>query len=135
MNGTMSIKAKLEPRGKRRSSPLPEGVTDVDSPRRGRIPRVAKLLALAHRFQWLLDEGVVKDYAELARLGQVTRARITQIMNLLNLSPEIQEEILFLPPMLTGRDRPTERQLRNVLSNLDWSKQRRGQAMMNLPSP
>ena len=50
----------------------------------------------------------------MARLRQVTRARITQIMNLLNLSPEIQEEILFLPPILDGRDRLTEWQLRKI---------------------
>src|SRR5206468_1851564 len=49
----------------------------------GRVPRVARLLALAHRFEGLLRQGAVKDYAELARLGHVTRARITQLMNLL----------------------------------------------------
>ena len=35
--------------------------------------------------------------AELARLGRVSRARITQIMDLLMLAPEIQEEVLHLP--------------------------------------
>ena len=39
-----------------------------------------------------------RDYAELARLGRVTRARMTQIMKLLDLAPDIQEQILFLPP-------------------------------------
>src|SRR3712207_3152134 len=34
---------------------------------------------------------------KVARLGHVTRARVTQIMNLLNLAPDIQEAILFLP--------------------------------------
>lgn len=34
--------------------------------------------------------------AELARLGRVSRARITQIMDLLMLAPEIQEEVLYL---------------------------------------
>ncbi len=45
----------------------------------------------------LIREGVVTDYAELARLGHVTRARVTQIMNLLHLAPDIQETLLFLP--------------------------------------
>ena len=49
----------------------------------GRVPRVARLLALAHRFEQLLHEGVVKDYADLGRLGHVTRARVSQIMVLL----------------------------------------------------
>ena len=62
----------------------------------GAVPRLARLLALAIRFEGLVREGEVRDYADLARLGQVTRARITQIMNLLNLAPDIQEDILLL---------------------------------------
>ena len=61
-----------------------------------RIPRLARLLALAHRCETLLQAGVVKDYATLARLGHVSRARICQIVSLLQLAPDIQEEILFL---------------------------------------
>jgi hypothetical protein len=43
-----------------------------------------------------------KDYSQLARLGHVSRAQITQIMNLLLLAPDIQEEILFLPKTVAG---------------------------------
>src|SRR5215211_7835889 len=70
----------------------------------GRIPRVTRLLALAHRFDGLIREGVVGDYAELARLGHVSRARISQIMNLLLLAPDVQEAVLFLPRVERGRD-------------------------------
>lgn len=91
----------------------------------GRIPRVAKLMALAIRFEKLINEGVVKDYAELAHLGHVTRARMTQIMNLLNLASEIQEEILFLPRVEQGRDPITERDLRQIVAVSDWMIQRR----------
>ena len=48
-----------------------------------RIPRITRLMALAIKFQGMLDCGAVRDYADLARLGYVTRARVTQIMNLL----------------------------------------------------
>ncbi len=61
----------------------------------GRVPRIARLMALAIRFERLLADGEVHDYADLARLGHVTRARVTQIMNLLNLAPDIQEELLY----------------------------------------
>jgi len=91
----------------------------------GRIPRVAKLMALAILFEGLIRDGVVTDYAELARLGHVTRARITQIMNLLHLAPDIQEKLLFLPPVEQGRDPVTERELREVAAEVDWKKQRR----------
>ena len=61
------------------------------------ISRIARLMALAIRFDGLLREEKIRDYAELARRGWVTRARMTQIMKLLDLAPDIQEQILFLP--------------------------------------
>ena len=90
-----------------------------------RVPRVAKLMALAIRFEGLIRDGVVADYAELARLGHVTRARMTQIMALLNLAPDIQEAILFLEPVERGKDPITERELRPIVAIADWKKQRR----------
>ena len=90
----------------------------------GRIPRVAKLMALAIRFDQLIRDGVVTDQAELARLGHVSRARLTQIMNLLCLAPDIQEEILFLPATERGRDAITEKQLRPIAAIPNWRRQR-----------
>src|ERR1039457_4943316 len=86
----------------------------------GSIPRIARLLALAIRMEGLLRSETIRDYAELARLGRVTRARMTQIMQLLNLAPDIQEEILFLLPV----KRLNERNLRTIVSRLDWHEQR-----------
>ena len=91
----------------------------------GRVPRVAKLLALAHRLERLLRDGVVKDYAELGQLGRVTRARISQIMSLLNLAPDIQVTILFLPRTERGRDPVVLRDLLPLTTVPDWKKQRR----------
>ena len=82
-------------------------------------------MALAIRFDGLIRDGVVADQAALARLGHVTRARITQIMNLLNLAPDIQEEILFLPPVCKGRDGVMERRVRKVAAMADWRMQRK----------
>ena len=97
------------------------GATEV----RGRISRVTRLLALAHRFEKLIADGDVHDYADLARLGHVTRARLSQIMDLLLLAPDIQEEILFLPAVEAGEDPVHERQLRRIVATTDWRKQRR----------
>jgi hypothetical protein len=91
---------------------------------RGRIPRVARLLALAHHFDELLKTGAVDTQAELAELAKLTPARVTQIMNLLALAPDIQEEIFFLPPVTEGRPSITERHLRQVLKTVVWSEQR-----------
>src|SRR5207248_7199993 len=91
----------------------------------GRVPRVARLLALAHRFEGLLCEGVVQGYAELARLGQVTPARVSQVMALLGLAPDIQEAILFLPRTVRGRDPIQMYELLPLTTVLDWKTQRR----------
>jgi len=91
----------------------------------GRVPRVARLMALAHRFEGLLRAGQLANGAELARLGQVTRARISQIMNLLYLAPDIQEELLFLPPTVRGRDPIILRDLQPIAATPYWAEQRR----------
>lgn len=91
----------------------------------GRVPRVARLMALALKFEGLVREGVVADYAELARLGQVTRARVTQVMNLTLLTPDIQEALLFLPPVEHGRDPLVFRDLQPLAATPDWRKQRK----------
>jgi hypothetical protein len=95
-------------------APSPDGHT-------ASLPRIARLMALAIRFDGLLRDNKIRDYAELARLGRVTRARMTQIMKLLNLAPDIQEQILFLPHV-RGLN---ERNLRPIVSRIDWDEQRR----------
>lgn len=91
----------------------------------GNIPRVSKLMALAIRYDRLVGRGEVRDYADLARLGYVTRARITQIMNLLNLAPDIQEAILFLPRTVKGRDPIKEKVMRPIAAIPHWTRQRK----------
>ncbi len=91
----------------------------------GRIPRVSRLLALAIRLETLIAEGRVPNYAGLARLAHVSRARITQIVNLTLLAPDIQEAILFLPPVHQGPDTIIERDLRPIAGEPDWTRQRR----------
>jgi len=91
---------------------------------RGRIPRVARLMALAIRLERLIAEGRVPNYTALARLAHVSRARITQIVNLTLLAPDIQEAILFLPPVHQGPDAIIERDLRPIAGEPDWTRQR-----------
>lgn len=104
--------AKSTQRGRRRESGsmVPEPTT---------IPRLARLVALAIKFQAMVERGEVRDYADLARLGYVTRARLTQIMNLLLLAPDLQEQLLFSATTVE------ERSLRNVVKLVEWREQRR----------
>ena len=90
-----------------------------------RLPRITRLMALAIRFEELLQSKKVKDYAALARLGGVSRARVTQIMNLLNLAPDIQETLLFLEPVRpVWRDPLSERVCRDMIREPEWGRQR-----------
>ena len=123
MSGSQEITYALDFCASRRSQPE-STATFPPSPAGGKdssVPRIARLMALAIRFARLLRAEEFRDYAELARLGRVTRARMTQIMKLLDLAPDIQEQILFLPN-LTGLH---ERNLRPIVSRIDWNEQRR----------
>lgn len=83
-----------------------------------RVPRIAKLMALAIHFDQLIRDGKLRDQAEIAELGRVSRVRVTQIMNLLNQAPEIQEELLF------GSSRYSERAMRKLTAISRWAAQR-----------
>ncbi len=88
----------------------------------GGLPRITKLMALAIRMEGLLQEGVAKDYADLARLGGVSRSRITQILNLRDLAPALQERLLQLPESGNAHGL-TEGALRQISGLVDWREQ------------
>ena len=105
-------------RGCRQAAPLSH---PTDS---GRLPRVALQLALAHEIDRRLRAGELPDLATIARRAGLTRARVTQILGLLLLAPDIQEAILALPPFTRGRDPLPERALRPLVAEPDWNAQR-----------
>lgn len=90
-----------------------------------RVPRVARLMALAIHCDERVRSGALRDYAEIARLGHVSRARVSQIMNLLLLANDIQEQILLLPPIQRGRDPLKLADLQSIARLVDWSAQRK----------
>ncbi len=119
---TKKIHFSMANKGKRQIKPGPAPITDTPD---GRVPRVSRLMALAIKFDRLIAEGAIRDQAQLADLGHVTRARVTQIMNLLYLAPDIQEAILHLPRVTSGKDPITERHLRDLGAEPNWATQRR----------
>ncbi len=106
----MKIKVKLPKRPKEPAPPPP------DSPKPP--TRLARMLALAHLIERKVESGELKDYAEAARTLGISRARMTQVMNLLVLSPEIQERVLI------GNDRVSERGVRSIFHNAEWKRQK-----------
>ena len=94
---TVQCQVHLRRRGKGRQE-LVSGAGPEALPREpGRVPRVARLAALAIRFEGLVRTGAVASYSEIATLGHVTRARVSQVMNLLNLAPDILEAAASAP--------------------------------------
>jgi len=93
--------------------------------RKPHIPHISKLMAIAIRYDKLLRDGTVADTVELAELCHVSQPRITQILNLNHLAPDIQEELLHLPHVTTGRDPIHEKLLRPITAEISWKKQRR----------
>jgi hypothetical protein len=82
------------------------------------------MMALAIRLDHLIKTRQVTDQAELARVGHVSRARLTQIMDLNMLAPDIQEEILELPTSRGYRQCPQEKEVRRIAIDLNWNNQR-----------
>jgi DNA invertase Pin-like site-specific DNA recombinase len=112
--------------GSRVPSTLAEGGTGA--PAAPRLPRVSRLLALALKMEEMIQAGTVKKYSDLARLGQVSAARITQMMNLLLLAPDIQEQILSPDIPMIGLRESAVRKLSSIVL---WDDQRvRWQALL-----
>ena len=81
------------------------------------------MLALAHRLQRAIRRGEYNDRADLARQFGITRARVTQLLNLTLLAPDIQEDVLKLEAV-DGVQPTSERALRGVVTAVEWGEQR-----------
>ncbi len=79
--------------------------------------RAARMLALAHHVKRLIEVGELGDYAQAARVLGVTRARMTQVMGLVLLAPEIQERVLL------GESAATGHALRRLVGVANWDEQ------------
>jgi hypothetical protein len=81
------------------------------------------MLALAHRVQAAIDAGEYESRADAARDLGLTPARLTQLLDLTLLAPDLQEELLFLEAV-DGREPVSERALRAVARRVGWPEQR-----------
>jgi hypothetical protein len=116
---TLALPAHRRPHRGEAREPSREG-SEAHPPLARSTPRIARLMALAIRFEGLIRAGTMPDYAALARVGRVSRARMSQIRKLLDLAPDLQEQILFLPQI----SHLNERNLRIIVRQIDWSTQR-----------
>src|SRR5262249_54744790 len=103
MNTSTVIRGTLPFRRRGRAHDLGAAATEATKASAPRIPRIAQLLALARHIDDLVRSGALGSYAAAARLGHVSRARMSQILALLNLAPDLQEQLLFLQRPARGR--------------------------------
>jgi hypothetical protein len=92
-------------------------------------------MSLAIRFDGLIANGTVSNQADLARLGHVSRARLTQIMNLVLLAPDIQEALLFLTQEGFEHAGVRLRQLQSISGVCSWTTQRRLWSALGVTGP
>ena len=124
-NSRFEVKVRLQPTV-RQINRVPKKIAPAAVPvaERGRLPRITQVLALALQFQEMIDRGEIRLHADLARLGCISRERISQIMLLTWLAPDIQEAILRLPQMPGGRFPISEGTLRKMARLPLWEDQR-----------
>jgi hypothetical protein len=93
----------------------------VYEPASSEIPHpIARRMAMAIECKRLIESGAVVDAAEMARIAGVTRARMTQVLDLNLLAPDLQERLLFLT-----RDKKVQpRTVAAVSRTRDWCLQR-----------
>jgi hypothetical protein len=125
----MSNGAPLEIQFQLRGGPRVKG-DEAARPVAGRLPRITQVLALAIHLDTLIRKGDAKDYADIGRLGCLCRERVSQIMRLNYLAPDIQVELLYLPPMPSRRYPISETAVRKIANLLSWEDQRRAWAAL-----
>jgi hypothetical protein len=121
----MSNSVPLELQFQLRAKPQPTSEPAAARPSAGRLPQVTRVLALAIYLDNLIQRGDAKDYADIGRLSCLCRERVSQVMRLNYLAPDIQVELLYLPPVAAGRYPISETAVRKIANLLSWADQRR----------
>jgi len=125
----LEVQCSLRPAGRARNG---GGSTVISPPpsmapallERDRLPRITHTMAQALLFEDLLARGEATDHADVARLGALSRERVSQVMKMLWLAPDIQEEILRLPPVRRGEFSITVPEMTAVAAEVLWEDQR-----------
>ncbi len=125
-NGAPQIQFQLRPKSRGAENAR---TTDASV---GRVPQITRVLALAIHFDEMIRRGEARDYADIARLSCLCRERVSQIVRLNYLAPDIQVELLYLPATPTGRYAVSETAMRKIANLLSWTDQRREWAALRL---
>lgn len=109
-------------RAKKQKQKLAKRESPLSTPR---VPQVRRLMALAIRLEDLLENGLVGNQSAIAKAAGITTARVSQIVNLNCLAPDIQQAILELEPTTEQTDPFLERHVREIATHISWRRQRK----------
>lgn len=118
------VNVRIAAKGRRTFTPIDQHATVVDVALRPKIQRISRLMALAIRFDEMIRSGEATDMIDLARRAKVSQPRMSQIMALNLLAPDIQQSLLDLPPQGKGKPFLHEKRLRSLTAIVDWVDQR-----------
>ncbi len=113
----LTVTYKIKAKTRRKPDKKPDEPPSAPKPAIRPVSRAARMLALSHYVERLVEESSVKSYAEAARQLGVSRARMSQLMNLLNLPPRVQEALLL------GDLHLSERRIRALAARAEWEGQ------------
>ena len=110
-DGSVTVRYKVAftrgPKGRKQAAPVAEVAAEVvpavklkPAINPSAVPKITRMLVLGYHFERLVREGKVKNYAEIARLTGLSRARVTQIMDLLLLPHNVHERIVLAQGVL-----------------------------------
>lgn len=91
---------------------------------RAKLPRITHTVARALMFENAIANGEAADHADLARLTATTRERVSQVMKMMRLAPDIQDEILRLPPVRRPQRAITVPEVTAIAEEILWDDQR-----------
>jgi hypothetical protein len=121
----LQVTVRLQPTVRQiQRSPRKLAAVTTPTLRQGSLPRISRALALALHFQQMIERGEVRTYTDLARLAAVSKERISQLMMLNWLAPDIQDAVLNLPPTFAGRFPISETKMREIAKQPNWAEQR-----------
>ena len=118
------VNVQITAQGRKRITPVDNSSAMSEVVLRPKLQRITRLMALAIRFDEMIRTNEANDLVELARRAKVSQPRMSQIMALNLLAPEIQQSLLDLPPLKAGKPFLHEKRLRSLTSIIDWDEQR-----------
>ena len=128
MSGIVEVRCSLKRSPRQRShtgetAPVPPAIVDALE-LRAKLPRITHTVARAVLFEHSIANGEAADFSDLARLTAITRERVSQVMKMMWLAPDIHDDLLRLPPVRRGDFSIMVPEVTTIADEVLWEDQR-----------